>query len=221
MRQKDPDTNNTRRNNMPTRQTRRPVLRGTHRDMHPVRRHTQARSHPEIHVHTRQTPTPPAVPCSLLPLSPYDACLDQISVREREKSPELPQSWETRAKQNPEPSQAPSAQRRRQVLKFQRIHQTIPTLFPEARVRLVLEHHPSMTLSPASQTPSVSPAVKGRAEGAPSSHSPGSFPSELLSTPTPVSLSLSARLSPTSVHSKTNPHLHWIHHTQEPRNATP
>lgn len=67
-------------------------------------------------------------------------------------------------------------------------------------MRLVLEHHPSMTLSPASQTPSVSPAVKGRGEGAPSSRT---FPSKLLSTP-PVSLSLSAPFSPTSVHSEIN-----------------
>lgn len=120
MRQKDPDTNNRHRNNMPTRQTRRPILRGTHRGMHPLRRHTQARSHRKTHLHTGQTPTPQ--PCHLPSLpprhpSPHNAGLDQISVREREKSPELPQSWETtRAEQSPEPSQAPSAQRRRQVL---------------------------------------------------------------------------------------------------------
>lgn len=71
-------------------------------------------------------------------------------------------------------------------------------------MRLVLEHHPSMTLSPASQTPSVPPAVKGRAEGAPAAillvhFSPSSSP-----PPTPVSLSLSPHLSPTSVHSEIN-----------------
>ena len=220
MRQKDPDTNNTHRNNMPTRQTRRPVLRGTHRDMHPVRRHTQARSHPETPVHTGQTPTPQPLPCSLLPLSPHPACLDQISVREREKSPELPQSWETtRAKQNPEPSQAPSAQRRRQVLIPENSPDNphpVPRGQGEVGSRASPLHDPFSSLSD-----SLSPTLKGRAEGAPSSRSPGSFPSKLLSTTTPVSLSLSAPFSPTSSTPRLTPHLHWIHHTQEPRNTAP
>lgn len=121
----------------------------------------------------------------------------------------------TEARENPGAGQATSALRRHHFLNPEN-SLAHPHSAPRARVRLVLEYPPSVTLS----QPLGSPDVRGRAAGHPAATAPVHFPSgpqlgpppDLTPPPTHPSPSLHPPCSAAPLsHKKLTPHFAWVH----------